>query len=86
MVDPPKNSSRRPSKRAEILAAARAQFLERGYDGASIDPITAAAGVSKPTVYAHFPTKEALLEAVVRGEAGDAPRSPAVSHDWRSNP
>jgi TetR/AcrR family transcriptional repressor of mexJK operon len=60
----------RPNKRDVILAAARDQFLARGFEGASVDAVVAAAGVSKPTVYAHFPTKEALLEAVVRAEVG----------------
>jgi TetR/AcrR family transcriptional repressor of mexJK operon len=52
-----------------ILAAARRLFLEHGFASTSVDAVTAASGVSKPTVYCHFPTKEALLEAVVRGEA-----------------
>lgn len=38
-------------------------FLE-GYAGASMDRITAQAGVSKATVYSHFRSKEELLLAV----------------------
>lgn len=59
----------RPNKRAAILAAARRLFLEHGFASTSVDAVTEASGVSKPTVYSHFPTKEALLEAVVRAEA-----------------
>lgn len=59
----------RPDKRAAILTAARRLFLEHGFASTSVDAVTEASGVSKPTVYSHFPTKEALLEAVVRGEA-----------------
>lgn len=49
-----------------ILAAARAQFLEGGYEGAAMEAIAAAAQVSKGTLYARYPTKSALLRAVVR--------------------
>lgn len=58
----------RPTKRATILEAARDLFLEHGFASTSVDAVTEASGVSKPTVYSHFATKEALLEAVVRGE------------------
>jgi AcrR family transcriptional regulator len=54
------------AKRAAILDAARAVFLEQGFAGASMDAITRRAGVSKATVYAHFPSKLALFEAIVR--------------------
>lgn len=66
----------RPGKRDVVLRAAREQFLALGFDATSIDSVAALAGVSKPTIYAHFPTKEALLEAVVRTEAGQI--TPAV--------
>lgn len=64
----------RPNKRDVVLQAAKEQFLTHGFAETSIDEVVAAAGVSKPTVYAHFPTKEALLEAVVRAEAARADR------------
>jgi AcrR family transcriptional regulator len=53
-------------KREAILAAARTVFLEHGFAGASMDVITRRAGVSKATVYAHFPSKLELFEAIVR--------------------
>lgn len=59
----------RSPKRSAILKAARDLFLEHGFASTSVDAVTEASGVSKPTVYNHFPTKEALLEAVVRAEA-----------------
>jgi TetR/AcrR family transcriptional regulator, mexJK operon transcriptional repressor len=52
-------------KRADILAAARERFLADGFDGASVDAISATAGVSKRTVYDYFGDKQALLGAVV---------------------
>ena len=48
-----------------ILDAAERIFLERGFQAASLDEIAAKAPASKPTIYAHFPGKEALFAAVV---------------------
>lgn len=48
-----------------ILDAAQQLFLEKGYRSASIDDISEMAPASKPTIYAHFPGKEALFAAVV---------------------
>ena len=48
-----------------ILDAAQQLFLERGFHGTSIDEIAETAPASKPTIYAHFPGKEALFTAVV---------------------
>ncbi|PLC11252.1 TetR family transcriptional regulator [Kocuria flava] len=52
-------------RRAELLRAAAALFAERGFAGVSIDDVGAAAGVSGPAVYRHFPSKQALLGAVL---------------------
>jgi AcrR family transcriptional regulator len=48
-----------------ILNAAETVFLKRGFQSASIDEIAELAPASKPTIYAHFPGKEALFAAVV---------------------
>src|ERR1700745_3287492 len=50
---------------ARVLEAAQRVFLKKGYQGASLDEIAEVAPASKPTIYAHFPGKEALFEAVV---------------------
>ncbi|MEY9459631.1 AcrR family transcriptional regulator [Bradyrhizobium ottawaense] len=50
---------------ARILDAAQQLFLEKGYRSASIDDISELAPASKPTIYAHFPGKDALFAAVV---------------------
>jgi TetR/AcrR family transcriptional regulator, mexJK operon transcriptional repressor len=55
----------RDTKREQILSAARRVFLEDGFDGASMQRITGLSGVSKATVYNHFPGKEQLFEAVM---------------------
>jgi AcrR family transcriptional regulator len=49
--------------RERVLAAAREQFAANGLD-AQIDDIARRADVGVGTVYRHFPTKEALLEAL----------------------
>jgi AcrR family transcriptional regulator len=53
--------------RQRILAAARQAFSRFGA-GASLDDIASGAGVGPGTLYRHFPTREALLEAVYRVE------------------
>lgn len=53
------------AKREKILSAARRVFLEDGFDGASMQHITELSGVSKATVYNHFPSKDHLFEAVM---------------------
>ena len=53
------------AKRMQILDGARRCFLAQGFDGASMNDIVKAAGVSKGTVYAYFPSKERLFEALV---------------------
>jgi AcrR family transcriptional regulator len=50
---------------ARILAAARQVFLERGFEGASIDEIAEVARSGKPTIYARFRDKRALFSDVV---------------------
>ncbi|WP_315778466.1 MULTISPECIES: TetR/AcrR family transcriptional regulator [unclassified Bradyrhizobium] len=54
-----------------ILDAARAVFLERGFDGASIDEIAERAPASKPTIYARYTGKAALFAAVVERSIND---------------
>jgi AcrR family transcriptional regulator len=50
--------------RANVLAAARAAFLERGWAGTTIRGVAEGAGVSQETVYKTFGNKAALLKAV----------------------
>jgi AcrR family transcriptional regulator len=50
-----------------LLDAARTAFAEHGAD-ASLDDIARRAGVGAGTLYRHFPTRQALLEAVYRDE------------------
>jgi TetR/AcrR family transcriptional repressor of mexJK operon len=54
-------------KRAVILAAAKAAFLDSGYAGTSMDAIAQAAGVSLMTLYRHAESKDDLFAAVITG-------------------
>lgn len=63
------------SKRADaqrnyerLVSAAVAVFTERGADDASLEEIARRAGVGIGTLYRHFPTRAALLEAVYRDQ------------------
>jgi TetR/AcrR family transcriptional repressor of mexJK operon len=53
----------------EILRAATATFVGKGYDGTSMEEIATKAGVSKQTVYKHFTDKETLFGEVVKSTA-----------------
>src|SRR6202048_2201228 len=60
---PPKELAGKVEER--ILDAAREVFIERGFEGASIDEIAEVARSGKPTIYARFLDKRALFTAVV---------------------
>lgn len=53
-------------KRAAIINAALAAFLEEGYGGSSVNRIAAGAGVSITTLYRHFDSKDDLFVAVIQ--------------------
>ncbi len=52
--------AKRRSAREDILASATSLFYEQGYQATTIDHVLARSGVSRPTLYAHFATKEDL--------------------------
>ena len=60
------SESRSDRKRKALLLAATEVFLDKGYDGASMDDVAAKAAVSKPTVYKYFSDKEKLFAEIVR--------------------
>ncbi|WP_404817182.1 TetR/AcrR family transcriptional regulator [Streptomyces thermolineatus] len=61
-----------------LLAAARAAFAEHGVD-APLDDIARAAGVGNATLYRHFPTRQALIEAVLHDSLEELSRRAAES-------
>ncbi|MDR0377564.1 MAG: TetR/AcrR family transcriptional regulator [Spirochaetaceae bacterium] len=50
--------------RSAIIEAALALFSRRGYESATIQEVVDAAGITKPTLYYYFGSKQGLLEAV----------------------
>lgn len=66
--------------RDELIAAARAAFTERGAE-ASLEDIARRAGVGVGTLYRHFPTRQALVEAVYVEEVEALCRSAADGAD-----
>ncbi len=59
------SSSRSDRKRKALLLAATEVFLDKGFDGTSMDDVAARAAVSKPTVYKYFSDKERLFAEIV---------------------
>lgn len=49
----------------KLLYSAKKNFFDKGYDAVSVDEIAEIAGVSKATLYRHFPSKEELFKSVV---------------------
>jgi AcrR family transcriptional regulator len=61
---------RAAERRAQLLVVARRLFARDGYRGASMEAIAEAAGVTKPVLYQHFPSKRALYEALIGVDLG----------------
>ncbi|MBD3679795.1 MAG: TetR/AcrR family transcriptional regulator [Rhodobacteraceae bacterium] len=61
---------KRGRKFDQVLEGAREVFMRDGFEGASVDSIAAAAGVSKATLYSYFPDKKLLFMEVAKTECG----------------
>ncbi len=59
-----RNVARGEATRGQLVAIATRMFAERGYEDTSIEAVLREAGVSRGSLYHHFPSKEALFEAV----------------------
>ncbi len=57
----------REQRREQVMSVARGVFMDRGYHAAGMDEIAVAAGVSKPVLYQHFPSKLELYLALLDG-------------------
>jgi AcrR family transcriptional regulator len=55
----------RRERRTQLLDAARTVFVTQGYHAAAMDDIAERAGVSKPVLYQHFPSKQDLYLALL---------------------
>lgn len=61
---------RKQARPGELLDAALALFVEKGFAATRVEEVAARAGVSKGTLFLYFPSKEALFKAVVHENAG----------------
>ncbi len=59
-------SRRKEARPAELLEAATRLFVEKGYAATKVEEVAALAQVSKGTLFLYYPSKQALLKAVVR--------------------
>jgi AcrR family transcriptional regulator len=79
ITDQPRSKPRRADAQRnydKVVSAAREAFAEGGAS-TSLEEIARRAGVGIGTLYRHFPTRQALLEAVYVGEVEDLGRSAA---------
>ena len=68
MTEVPRRQLNRIARQGRILDAALSVFAKSGYSGALMDEIAAQAGLSKPTLYQYFASKEALFAALLLQE------------------
>jgi AcrR family transcriptional regulator len=59
---------RGPERRAQLLNVARRVFGRNGFHSASMDTVAKEAGVTKPILYDHFPSKKELYVALLDGD------------------
>lgn len=62
----PQRRRRKETRPQELLDAALALFVEKGFAATRIEEVARSAGVSKGTLYLYYPSKEDLFKAVVR--------------------
>ncbi|MHA6324682.1 TetR/AcrR family transcriptional regulator [Roseivivax sp. CAU 1753] len=74
---------RKGRKYEQVIDGARDVFLRDGFDGASVDDIARAAGVSKATLYSYFPDKQLLFMEVARKQCQEQ-ADEAIMHLDRS--
>lgn len=66
-----RQAQRREATRKAVVEAAAGLFGRQGFRASTMDGIAAAAGVAKGAVYHHFPTKEAVFEAVFEATSAE---------------
>lgn len=65
MSDLSRRQQNRLNRERAILDAALTVFAAAGYSGTTMDVVAAEAGVTKPTLYSYFPSKESLFQAMM---------------------
>jgi len=63
-----KREQNRLDRTRAILDAALSVFAEQGFAGASMEAVALRAGITKPTLYQYFPSKDALFQAMMAGK------------------
>jgi AcrR family transcriptional regulator len=66
----PTRQRRKEARPQELLDAALALFVEKGFSATRSDEVAVRAGVSKGTLYLYYPSKEELLKAVIQQNLG----------------
>lgn len=66
-VAPTRREQLKAQRRQQLLDAGAQLIADRGYPGVRLDDLGAAAGISGPAVYRHFPNKEAVLVELLVG-------------------
>ncbi len=64
-ADPAHRRRRKEARPQELLDAALALFVQKGFSATRAEEVAAQAGVSKGTLYLYYPSKEELLKAVI---------------------
>lgn len=80
---PPTRAQKMEETRARLIAAARRAFAEKGYAAASMDDLTAAAGLTRGALYHNFGDKRGLFAAVVEQVDGEMAAAAAAEAERR---
>lgn len=72
--------------RRELVATARRLFAEMGYDATSVETVLEETGTSRGALYHHFPSKQALFEAVLLAVEADVMRAVASAASDAGDP
>ena len=76
----------RGNTKREVLEAALELFSVQGFDATSISQIAGAVGIRKASLYSHFESKQAILDALVKEVLGQyAEHSIFARTDWEKN-
>src|SRR5687767_11637473 len=83
----PRWQRRAEARPDEILDAALAEFTARGFEAARMEDIAKRAGISKAAIYLYFPSKMALLEALIEAKVGPlAQQAQSLAAAGQANP
>lgn len=76
-----------PSNRKDhILSEAFTLFREKGYESTSVADICEAAGVARGTLYYHYPSKEAIMDAIIEGQTQELIKEASIIAQRRNIP